>query len=88
MTRPKTNEQAAREKLIASDSSQDNKIEEPISTQSDQDRIRAACDLGVPKFLVNKWLNLKNSKSKFIQKSCQIDNAADVSEYSVSYHLS
>lgn len=44
-------------------------------------------DLGVPKFLVNKWLNIQNGKSKFVQKSCQIDNSADVSmasEYTVS----
>ena len=44
-------------------------------------------DLGVPKFLVNKWLNIQNGKSKFVQKSCQIDNSADVSmtsEYTAS----
>lgn len=51
---------------------------------SEEERIKAAQDLGVPKFLVNKWLNIKEGKSKFNQKSCQIDNPADVSEYSVS----
>lgn len=41
-------------------------------------------DLGVPKFLVNKWLNIGLKKSKFEQAHCQIDNQEDVSVYSES----
>ena len=42
----------------------------------------AVKDLGVPKFLVNKWLNIQNGKSKFAEINCQIDNKDDVSVYS------
>ncbi|CAI2379987.1 unnamed protein product [Moneuplotes crassus] len=55
-----------------------------LPEQVDRRNLQSAQDLGVPKFLVNKWLNVQNQKSKFVQKSCQIDNAADVSEYSVT----
>jgi hypothetical protein len=37
-------------------------------------------DLGVPKFLVNKWLNIQNPKSKF--QNCKIYNPSDVSVFS------
>lgn len=59
---------------------------EKHTNSSEQDAANTAHDLGVPKFLVNKWLNVQNPKSKFVKKSCQIDNAADVSEYSVIRH--
>lgn len=36
-------------------------------------------NFGVPQFLINKWLNIGNKKSKFIEKRCQIDNQDDVS---------
>ena len=36
----------------------------------------------MPKFLVNKWLNIKQDKSKFTQLRCQVDNKDDVSVYS------
>mmetsp|Transcript_13373 Transcript_13373/g.15506 ORF Transcript_13373/g.15506 Transcript_13373/m.15506 type:complete len:153 (-) Transcript_13373:1246-1704(-) len=39
-------------------------------------------DLGVPKFLVNKWLNIQAEKSKFSSIRCQVDNKDDVSVYS------
>jgi hypothetical protein len=39
-------------------------------------------DLGVPKFLVNKWLNIKQDKSRFVDPNCQVDNKDDVSSYS------
>ena len=42
----------------------------------------AVKDLGVPKFLVNKWLNIQNAKSKFADLNCQFDNKDDVSVYS------
>lgn len=42
----------------------------------------AVKDLGVPKFLVNKWLNIQNAKSKFADTNCQFDNKDDVSVYS------
>ena len=33
-----------------------------------EERIKSIQDLGVPKFLVNKWLNIKKGKSKFALK--------------------
>ena len=38
----------------------------------------------MPKFLVNKWLNVSMAKSKFGEDRCKIDNPADISEYSVT----
>jgi len=38
----------------------------------------------VPKFLVNKWLNIGQEKSKFVDPNCQLDNKDDVSVYSES----
>ena len=31
-------------------------------------------DLGVPKFLINKWLNVQNSKSKFADATYENGN--------------
>jgi len=36
-------------------------------------------ELGLPKSLVNKWLDIENPKSWFVKKRCQVDNSADVS---------
>ena len=38
-------------------------------------------NLGLPKFLVNKWLNIKPNKSKFNNSQNRVDNADDVSVY-------
>jgi hypothetical protein len=56
-------------------------IEAPPRKPSQQ-QINAALSVGVPKFLVQKWLNIEGPKSKFNQKSCQVDNEEDISEYS------
>ncbi|CAI2359754.1 unnamed protein product [Moneuplotes crassus] len=61
------------------------KIYVPFSYQPNEDDRKAAIqNLGVPKFLVNKWLNVKNTRSHFRQSHCQIDNKDDVSIYSGS----
>jgi hypothetical protein len=51
---------------------------------TDEARLAALKDIRVPRFLINKWLNIEIPKSKFIKESCRIDNADDVSEYSES----
>lgn len=38
-------------------------------------------ELGVPRALVNKWLNIQQNKSKFKELRCQVDNKDDVSVY-------
>ena len=53
-----------------------------VTKQPSEKQLKDAMNMGVPKFLVNKWLNVGWTKSKFVQKSWQIDNEDDVSKTS------
>ena len=39
-------------------------------------------EIGVPRFLVNQWLNIQPKKSSFVNEENQVDDKEDVSVYS------
>ena len=50
--------------------------------EDEQARLELIKNMNVPKFLINKWLNIQNQKSKFAQRANQFDNEEDISIYS------